>query len=66
MSESVKPWDILNPKVERASAEETNRRFNICGTCPEIIELTSTCRQCGCFMYIKTKLKDATCPLGKW
>lgn len=66
MSENVKPWDILNPRVERASAEETNQRFDICSTCPEIIELTSTCKQCGCFMYIKTKLKDATCPLGKW
>lgn len=66
MSNDVRPWDMLDPRVERASAEEAERRFDICKQCPEIIELTSTCKKCGCFMYMKTKLKDATCPLGKW
>jgi hypothetical protein len=51
---------------ERATPDEVKRRFDICQGCPEIIELTSTCKKCGCFMYVKTKLKDATCPLGKW
>jgi hypothetical protein len=61
----VKPWDMING-APRASKEETARRFAICQECPEIVELTSTCKKCGCFMYAKTKLKDATCPLGKW
>lgn len=66
MRENVRPWDLIDPRVERSTPEEAERRFSICKECPEIIELTSTCKKCGCFMYMKTKLKDATCPLGKW
>jgi len=62
----VKPWDVLDPRVPRSTPEEAERRFSICKECPEIIELTSTCKKCGCFMYIKTKLQLANCPLGKW
>jgi hypothetical protein len=25
-----------------------------------------TCNQCGCNMLAKTKVKDATCPIGRW
>ena len=28
--------------------------------------ITQQCKKCGCFMKIKTKLKNATCPLQKW
>jgi len=66
MSDDVRPWDLINPKVERASEEEAHSRFAICRRCPELTEMTRICKQCGCFMYAKTKLKDATCPLGKW
>jgi len=27
---------------------------------------TKNCKQCGCFMTIKTKYEAAKCPLGKW
>jgi len=50
----------------RSTAEEAERRFEICKGCPEIVELTSTCKKCGCFMYMKTKLAEANCPIGKW
>ena len=65
MSDNVKPWDMFNG-TPRATTEEAERRFNICKSCPELVELTSTCKKCGCFMYMKTKLEPATCPLGKW
>jgi hypothetical protein len=65
ISENVKPWDMFNG-TPRATTEEAERRFNICKSCPELVELTSTCKKCGCFMYMKTKLEPATCPLGKW
>jgi hypothetical protein len=65
ISENVKPWDLING-TPRATKEEAERRFDICKACPELVELTSTCKQCGCFMYMKTKLQPATCPLGKW
>lgn len=66
MSDDVRPWDLIDPRVERASDDEARRRFNICKRCPELTETTRRCKQCGCFMFGKTKLKDATCPLGKW
>ena len=43
-----------------------NERFSICKECPELIKLTNQCKKCGCFMKIKTKFKQAKCPLGKW
>jgi hypothetical protein len=62
----VKPWDFLNPNTEYASDELAVSRYDTCLSCPELIKLTKTCKQCGCFMALKTKLQDATCPLNKW
>jgi hypothetical protein len=62
----VTPMDLLNPKSERADENVSNERFSICKACPELIKLTSQCKKCGCFMNLKTTLKIAKCPLGKW
>jgi hypothetical protein len=64
--DQVRPWDLLNPNVPRASQELANERYTICKTCPELIKLTYQCKKCGCFMKAKTTLQQATCPLGKW
>jgi hypothetical protein len=63
---STRPWDMVNPTIERVSDEDAEKRFSICRQCPELIELTSQCKKCGCFMKAKTKIERATCPLGKW
>lgn len=63
---NVKPWDLLNSNEPRSEEEESNSRFDICKSCPELISLTSQCKKCGCFMKAKTKLKNASCPIGKW
>ena len=63
---ATRPWDIVNPNVDRASIEVANERFSICQACPELIKLTSQCKKCGCFMPAKTKLLHATCPANKW
>lgn len=65
-NKSVKPWDALNPNTEWLSEEESSKRFDICKACPELINLTKQCKRCGCFMAVKTKMKLATCPIGKW
>jgi hypothetical protein len=57
---------MLKPSEEHASEEKANERFEICKSCPELIKLTKQCKNCGCFMALKTKLEKATCPLGKW
>lgn len=66
MSKSVKPWDLINPKKQRASSLTADERFSICKGCPEFIKFSNQCKKCGCFMQLKTKLEEATCPEGKW
>jgi hypothetical protein len=62
----VTPLDIF--KAEKYITDENivNARFDICKACPELIKMTGTCKKCGCFMQVKTKLQGATCPIGKW
>lgn len=62
----TRPWDMLNPNVEKISEEEAAARFDICKLCPELLPITHQCKKCSCFMKVKTQLKDAVCPLGKW
>lgn len=62
----TRPWDLINPNVPKAESSEAEQRYSICNSCPELIKLTKQCKKCGCFMAAKTKLENATCPLGKW
>lgn len=41
-------------------------RLNICRSCEHFEEITSRCKQCGCFMEIKTRIPFVECPVGKW
>jgi hypothetical protein len=62
----TRPWDMLNPETEYVSEEDAKARLDICKACPRLIKGTNQCKECGCFMNLKTKLKDASCPLHKW
>jgi hypothetical protein len=62
----TRPWDILNPNTGYAEKVEADRRYDICNSCPEFIDLTKQCKKCGCVMSLKTKLQNASCPIGKW
>jgi hypothetical protein len=46
--------------------EMQNYRYNICKSCDKFINLTKQCKECGCFMTLKTRLKLTSCPIGKW
>ena len=63
---TTRPWDIVNPNAQHAPAEEASRRLEICEACPSLLRFTHQCKECGCFMKLKTKLSNAECPLGKW
>lgn len=63
---TTRPWDVVNPNVERANEELAGTRWAICEECPRLLKTTSQCKECGCFMKIKVKLKEAVCPLQKW
>lgn len=41
-------------------------RMRICKTCEQYNLATTQCKKCGCFMYIKARLKSSECPLKKW
>lgn len=41
-------------------------RLNTCKECPSLFKPTMQCKECGCFMRIKTRIKSAQCPIGKW
>lgn len=62
----VTPLDLLNPRTKHAAEELSISRMSICQSCPELIKLTTQCKQCGCIMNLKTKLEAAKCPIGKW
>ena len=46
-------------------SKDVDHRWAICQACPELTE-ANRCKQCGCFMKLKTKVKAAKCPKGKW
>jgi len=62
----TRPWDMIDPRVERATDEVRDFRYSLCQECPQFISLTTQCKECGCVMSAKTKLLNATCPIGKW
>jgi hypothetical protein len=64
--DTVRPWDLLNPNIEKVDEDTFNYRYNLCLGCPSLIQLTKQCKKCGCFMKEKAGLPHATCPLGKW
>jgi len=63
--EDVTPLDLLSSK-NYTTKEIRNERLDICKACPRLFKPTKTCKECGCFMSMKTWLKDASCPIGKW
>ena len=41
-------------------------RAEICEKCPALRKPLYQCAECGCFVKIKGRFKEAACPLGKW
>ncbi len=66
MSDDVKPWDLLNPNQPRSESEIVDSRLEICMSCEHLNKRLVKCNKCGCFMKLKTTLKQAKCPIGKW
>jgi hypothetical protein len=62
----TKPWDILNPNIDKTPEDVQKERMGICAGCEHFIKMTNQCKKCGCIMTIKTKLLSSTCPIEKW
>lgn len=63
--DSAKPWDLLDSN-NYVTDEIREGRYKTCLGCERLFKPTRTCKECGCFMSLKTWLKHAECPLGKW
>jgi hypothetical protein len=61
----AKPWDLLNNN-NYVDESTRNGRYATCLDCDKLFKPTRTCKECGCFMSLKTWLKNASCPIGKW
>jgi hypothetical protein len=59
MIDSVKSKVLVDEEV-------TAQRLEICSTCEFYEKATDRCKQCGCFMKFKARLKKVKCPVGKW
>lgn len=61
----VTPFDLLSSS-NYTTSDERDKRYSECKGCERFFKPTASCKECGCFMALKTWLKDASCPLGKW
>jgi hypothetical protein len=52
--------------LDNAPAHFAMERWNTCMTCDRLLRATRQCKECGCFMKIKVRLKNSSCPLNKW
>jgi len=62
----ARPWDIFNKNIGKVETLVAEERLSICKGCEKYIHSTHQCKECGCIMNLKTKLPNASCPLGKW
>ena len=62
----VSIFDILDKSKYSNNKMEIDKRISICEGCEHFIKITKKCSKCGCFMKLKTRLTDASCPIGKW
>jgi uncharacterized iron-regulated protein len=49
-----------------SDGELAGERMKVCLECPQFQRLSRQCAACGCFLDLKTKLLEASCPLHKW
>ena len=48
------------------SEEVYKDRLAICKSCKYYFKLTGQCKRCLCFMKVKARLANQSCPVGKW
>jgi hypothetical protein len=49
-----------------ASLESMDSRLRICYACDDLDLITEQCTECWCFIRLKIRWKDESCPKGKW
>ncbi len=59
-------FDLFDPKQPRSDQSLIEERLKVCNSCEWFDKRLARCRKCGCFMRMKSTLKQAQCPIGKW
>ena len=52
--------------IATTSSDIQSERIEICNSCDRLTKRARQCKECGCFVDLKTWLGDQECPLGKW
>jgi hypothetical protein len=46
--------------------EVSKLRLEECGRCDYYDKQQNRCKKCGCYMKVKVKFVNTSCPVGKW
>jgi hypothetical protein len=58
--------DLFDPRQPRSDKELIESRLAICNECPFFKKNIAKCTKCGCYMKLKSTLRQAKCPIDKW
>lgn len=56
--------NVINGEGVSITEDQAKQRLAICEGCE--FYANTRCTKCGCYMAVKTHLKAANCPVGKW
>ena len=59
-------FDLFDPNQPRSDQDLIESRLKICTECEWFNARLVKCKKCGCFMKLKSTLKQAKCPIEKW
>lgn len=66
---AVGATNYLKMKANIADAEIESlqrKRYDVCFSCEHRIRQTDTCGLCGCYLKMKTRSPESSCPAGHW
>lgn len=56
---------LKNSSLSLADDELWSKRLEICSDCKHL-DISSTCMMCGCYVMLRSALKDNKCPKKYW
>ncbi len=51
--------------IKTLDEDEQLCRLKVCGECGHL-DMNGVCMMCGCYVEIRTLVRDNRCPMGKW
>lgn len=59
-------YKLLRSGFNKAPDDLVQKRLEVCNLCASFNCGSTSCKECGCYMNIKTKYTAMVCPLRKW